>query len=74
MLSILKNAKEQPASSTNFSTSMGSNTVKEGKNSVIASMEGNRNNLSIEKPEYSQINEKTSEEEKSSDERFSGKF
>ena len=53
---------------------MGSNTVKEGKNSVITSTEGNRHQLSIEKQEYSQINEKTSEEEKSSDERFSGNF
>jgi hypothetical protein len=53
---------------------MGSNTVKESIANNTSCLEGNQHKLSVKKPEYSQINEKTSEEEKSSDERFSGNF
>lgn len=77
-LSIKRSKKEivkepQPASSTNFSTSMGSNFNKEGMVTQINLYEEEvKQKLSIEQQEYSQINEKVSEEEKSSDERFSG--
>jgi hypothetical protein len=53
---------------------MGSNTVKDGIANTTSCLEGNQHKQSIEIPEYSQINEKASEEEKSSDERISGNF
>lgn len=63
--------KDPPISSTNFSTSVGTDPVKDGKLIRLFSIEEYKR-MSIENIKFSQINEKGSSEEKSSDERISG--